>query len=78
MSRHYYQKPGKLKVEHTFKKAGKNETITCKIGKKVWVDAHANEFGKYVVWSAISNRAGNYSVVEAEKLHEIVDFEEKT
>ena len=65
-----YQKPGKLKVELTFKEPGKLKTITSKPGKQVRVDRHGFDLGKYVVWST----SKTYAIVAGEELHNVVEF----
>jgi hypothetical protein len=66
-----YQKPGKLLKDLTFKIPGKPELYVSKTGKRVWVDRHSTEYGKYVVWSS----GKKYAIVPGETLHEVVEFD---
>ena len=63
-------KPGKLLQDLQFKEPGKPELYTSKAGKKVNVDRHAIEPGKYVIWAS----PRRYACVAGEELHLYVEF----
>lgn len=63
-------KPGKLLKDTTFKILGKDEFITCKVGKAVNVDRKSFEPGKFVIFA----RKDAYVVVPGEELHTYVEW----
>lgn len=75
MAGNMYQKPGKLTAKGAetlkFKVPGIPTLRSCRPGKRVYVDRHAFDFGKFVVWAT----SKEYAIAGGEVLHEMVDFD---
>ena len=65
MIKRVYNKPGTLIKETVFKIVGKDEFITCKIGKAIRVDRKSFDPGSFVVFA----RKNAYVVIPGEELH---------